>query len=632
MPPKSTKSKARQKQSSKGPNHNDSNSSTRTSKIITEKSSGIKQGQLPPIQKGKASHHGNSSIAAGSDVLADEELLEEEINVDEVDVDISSWLESSASFSLSSSSHAGSSKYQGGAINRKQGVRSGGAIPITLQQLILNCFKENLSLSISPSPPSSFSQLPEKSDSDSDDSKNLKVLVQELKTYLYNRDFDAAFTAARPDLLRAYALRWSASRALGYLGLMKGLLSLVLPSFASLDDRDDHASDDEIPHVLCIGGGAGAEIMALAGAWRNILDESYNADASADDCDDQKQQQILQLQQQLNLEKPVHFAGDGLQVDNLLDLSLEDREKGVQSATAKATTASSTRKESGKVQRSKRLKVTAVDIADWSSVIDKLSHAMRSPAVISSSAHPAPLIPSRRPYPGKSGDSQQNDKGLFSDQDRVSSPFQVCFQKADILEQTNEDLQILLCGNNTSSSSSLLTLPIKNNPTTKISSPNRLQTVLITLMFTLNELFSSSIAKTTQFLLNLSDLCDPGMLLLVVDSPGSYSTLTLGRRGASHSYSSLSMTDNCDIKDNLETVAQKSEQQQQQQQQQKTYPMKFLLDHILLSIAKGKWRKIVSKDSIWFRRDAATLSYDVGEGVGLEDMRFQIHLYRKLER
>jgi 25S rRNA (uracil2843-N3)-methyltransferase len=621
MPPKSTKSKARQKQSSKGPEHNDSNSSTRTAKIITEKSSGLKQGLLQPIQKGKVSQHGNNNIAVGSEVLADEELLEEEKDVDDIDIDIGSWLESSASFSLSSSSsHVSSSKYQDGAINRKQGVRrNGGAIPITLQQLILNCFKENLSLSISPSPPSPFSQLPEKSDSGSDDSKKLKALVQELKTYLYNRDFDAAFAAARPDLLRVYALRWSASRALGYLGLMKGLLSLALPSFTSLDDRDDYASGDEIPHVLCIGGGAGAEIMALAGAWRNILDESYNADASTDDCDDQKQQQILQLRQQLNLEKPVHFAGDGLQVDNLLDLSLEDRENGVQSATAKATTASSARKEPGKVQRTKRLKVTAVDIADWSSVIETLSHAMWSPAVISSSAHPAPLIPSPRcPFPGESGDSQQNDKGLFSDQDRVSSSFQVCFQKADILEQTNEDLQKLLRGNNTSSSSSLLTLSIRNNPTTKISSPDRLQTVLVTLMFTLNELFSSSMAKTTQFLLNLSDLCDPGMLLLVVDSPGSYSTLTLGRRGG----------DNCDIKDNLETVAPKREQQQQQQ---KTYPMKFLLDHILLSIAKGKWRKIVSKDSIWFRRDAAALSYDVGEGVGLEDMRFQIHLYRRLE-
>lgn len=64
--------------------------------------------------------------------------------------------------------------------------------------------------------------------------------------------------------------------------------------------------------------------------------------------------------------------------------------------------------------------------------------------------------------------------------------------------------------------------------------------------------------------------------------------------------------------------------------------MKFLLDHTLLTVAEGMWEKLVSQDSRWFRRDAnSKLHYNVdlegGQGfIKLEDMRFQIHVYRRL--
>ncbi|KAE8452918.1 hypothetical protein EG329_013190 [Mollisiaceae sp. DMI_Dod_QoI] len=116
--------------------------------------------------------------------------------------------------------------------------------------------------------------------------------------------------------------------------------------------------------------------------------------------------------------------------------------------------------------------------------------------------------------------------------------------------------------------------------------------ILLTLLFTLNELYTSSISSTTKFLLNLTMFIKPGSLLLVVDSPGSYSETTVG--GSS-----------------------------------KKYPMHWLLDHTLLETAKSDdkavWQKLVSDDSKWFR-----IPEDLRYPISLENMRYQIYLYQRL--
>jgi 25S rRNA (uracil2843-N3)-methyltransferase len=87
----------------------------------------------------------------------------------------------------------------------------------------------------------------------------------------------------------------------------------------------------------------------------------------------------------------------------------------------------------------------------------------------------------------------------------------------------------------------------------------------------------------------------PGSLLLVMDSPGSYSETIVGNEA-------------------------------------KKYPMQWLLDHTLLETQKlganesiPQWEKLISEDSKWFRI-AETLHYP----IPLENMRYQIHLYRRL--
>ena len=109
--------------------------------------------------------------------------------------------------------------------------------------------------------------------------------------------------------------------------------------------------------------------------------------------------------------------------------------------------------------------------------------------------------------------------------------------------------------------------------------------LLITLLFTLNELFTSGgIGKTSTFLLNLTAAAPPDSLLLVVDSPGSYSEAAVGKES-------------------------------------KRYPMQWLLDKVLLG--PEAWTKVESHDSLWFR-----LSQSLSYPIPLEDMRYQMHLYR----
>lgn len=114
-------------------------------------------------------------------------------------------------------------------------------------------------------------------------------------------------------------------------------------------------------------------------------------------------------------------------------------------------------------------------------------------------------------------------------------------------------------------------------------------TDLVTIMFTLNELYSTSVPKTQRLLKNLTASMQVGSLLLVVDSPGSYSTVSIN--GA-----------------------------------EKKYPMQWLLDHTLLGSKpeEALWEKVLTNESKWFRLPEG-LEYP----VDLENMRYQIHLYKR---
>ena len=87
------------------------------------------------------------------------------------------------------------------------------AVPHELQQALLNVFSRNFQNVFG---------------------GHLKDLIQTVKGHLFDRDFDKAFSAE--NLLEAYTVRWSPSRALTYLDLfsslpqIRGLFEISLPS------------------------------------------------------------------------------------------------------------------------------------------------------------------------------------------------------------------------------------------------------------------------------------------------------------------------------------------------------------------------------------------------------------------
>jgi 25S rRNA (uracil2843-N3)-methyltransferase len=287
--------------------------------------------------------------------------------------------------------------------------------------------------------------------------EELQEQIQQVKKHLFDRDFEAAF--GQPELLEAYCLRWSPSRALAYL---KELCQLGIE-----DNIRNCSSEGSSYRVLCIGGGAGAELVAFA-AFLSTLDG----------------------------EPPVR-----------MDLCL-------------------------------------LDIANWAQVSQDLYHSITTPPKLSKYAA-AHVIAA--------------NKALIQDQNLTYT-----FTQQDVLNISNDQLRDVVAGAN-----------------------------LVTILFTLNELYSVSVSKANAFLLALRTIMPVSSRLLVIDSAGSYATV------------SLSDSD-------------------------KKYPMQWLLDYNLVENAGNAdeldvvWTKLRGDDGVWFR-----LPTGMKYSIDLEDMRYQIHIYER---
>ncbi|EEH48539.2 25S rRNA (uracil2843-N3)-methyltransferase [Paracoccidioides brasiliensis Pb18] len=442
-------------------------------------------------------------------------------------------------------------------------------LPIPLQQLLLNVFQSGL--------------LSDKASATEPLSRPLSELVQILKTHLYRRDFLSAFADANEELLKAYALRWSAGRALAYAGIFASVCEMIIQHRTTVAETITTGS-----HVVCIGGGAGAEIAGLAAVWRWLHDgKKSSAEDSVSLNSEEKAVSINDALDDLSLRNETQLGNDPNARQSEDDL-----------ASGNCDTPSDR-------QPFSELSITAVDIADWSSLVGSLNKSILSESIPASKVCPAPLVP------------------FQSTGSRADCGFRVFFKKEDVLSLTGQELNSLLVppGVDMNGKTGHKKLATKRNTT-----------VLVTLMFTLNELFYTSIPKTTAFLLQLTDMLYPGTILLVVDSPGSYSTVTLGGR-MDHSTESSNLDSPSSSQQESSTnqdIHKEYPEGSAITKQQRNYPMRFLLNHALLSVAGGKWECIVSDDSRWFRRDTSKLRYQVGDGIGLEDMRFQIHAYRRL--
>ncbi|CAD0109077.1 unnamed protein product [Aureobasidium uvarum] len=359
----------------------------------------------------------------------------------------------------------------------EKGYQQSNAIPTAIQQSLLNVFR-NACNKGSPA--------------------EIEDILQEVKGHLFNRDFATAF--GKDDYLEAYAARWSPSRALGYAQIFSDLSPELIELLDQKSSETEEPSKDTSElseqlegklnleesansskplNILCLGGGAGAEVVGLAGWLRHLKDD-------APPSDDKPQPNISKLD------------------------------------------------------------IFGVDVANWDKVMQDLHQGVITPPFLSKYASAAAKAANKAVLP--------------------SEAFNVRFKQQDLLDTDAAGVSDMLTNSD-----------------------------IVTIMFTLNELYSTSVAKTQRLLYALTASMRPGSLLLVVDSPGSYSTVTLN--GASQKY-----------------------------------PMQWLLDHTLLSPKKdaekgtpAQWKKLVSDESRWFRLPDEDLKYP----IDLENMRYQIHLYQR---
>ncbi|KAF2453653.1 hypothetical protein BDY21DRAFT_257653, partial [Lineolata rhizophorae] len=213
------------------------------------------------------------------------------------------------------------------------------------------------------------------------------------------------------------------------------------------------------------------------------------------------------------------------------------------------------------------LHLHTIDVADWGTIVATLADRISTPPPLSAYASAAareravPLVPP----------------------DSVT----VSFRQADLLS-ADTPIGEILSQDNGAAYDVRTTIGRDTGPVT-----------IVTLMFTLNELYSTNVPRTQSFLLRLGHVLEPGALLLVVDSPGSYANVAINSG----------------------------------QDSGKKYPMRWLLDLALLEEGNTKdrlgesstqrWKKIREEESAWFRMPGS-LEYP----IELENMRYQLHLYR----
>jgi 25S rRNA (uracil2843-N3)-methyltransferase len=205
------------------------------------------------------------------------------------------------------------------------------------------------------------------------------------------------------------------------------------------------------------------------------------------------------------------------------------------------------------------LHLSHLDIADWTSVLSKLGQGLNTPPVLSKYA---------------SATARATNASFLS-----PGIVEQSFKRADVLDCSTEDLRAAI------------------GPAP----------ALLTLMSTLNDLYTTSMPRTTAFLQRVTEAAPKDSLLLVVDTPGAHTEVTASNAEG--------------------------------EEEKRKYPMNLLLDIALVPKQKkttGRkdgddeesrpaWEKVLEKTS---------MSYKLREGLrypgSLENLRFQVHLYRRL--
>ncbi|PSR97667.1 hypothetical protein BD289DRAFT_458864 [Coniella lustricola] len=378
-------------------------------------------------------------------------------------------------------------------------------------------------------------------------SGNFHAVLQEVKSALFKRDFEAAF--GREDYLEAYAARWSPTRSLCY----ASVLDRISPHLDELTGNVVEEEEEEEEEEEAEGEEAGDDVTDTEdGGETHSSKTDIHDDNDDDDVHQPESHDVTTTDAEPRLPTCLKVLALGGAAAEIVAFG------SYLSHLSPETTGA----------------IALLDIAPWSSVVDKLRISLTSPPKLSKFASAA---------------KQAANKEPLLEPSRLQS---ATFEQHDALALGKEELASMIMALSSPSPSAHEALP---EPPAQPEQQQEPQPILVTLLFTLNELFTASgIGKTTTFLLNLTAVLPPGSLLLVVDSPGTYSETTIGKDA-------------------------------------KRYPMQWLLDRVLSLKTDDSqeqdgpvWDKIESHESLWFR-----LAPELRYAIPLEDMRYQMHLYRR---
>ena len=168
----------------------------------------------------------------------------------------------------------------------------------------------------------------------------LPQTLQEVKGHLYNRDYFKAF--GLEEYLQAYVVRWSPSRALAYKTIFLDTCKEIRGVFGV-----DEEGCSQNAQVVCIGGGAGAEVVGIAAAVKELTKESEEIH------EEEKPKALGQRDEQRNEQRDDTKALGEAGSNPRSNQEQKERRKSIEPSLS-------------------RLHVTVIDIASWTNVISSL--------------------------------------------------------------------------------------------------------------------------------------------------------------------------------------------------------------------------------------------------------------------
>ncbi|KAK4163594.1 hypothetical protein QBC43DRAFT_319379 [Cladorrhinum sp. PSN259] len=365
--------------------------------------------------------------------------------------------------------------------------------------------------------------------------------LQAVKQALFERDFAKAF--GDPENLEIYAARWSPTRALCYASVFAGIkdkLDKILTPLPppTTSQQSSAPSEDTFERTTSSSSSPPSEDTSKRTPSSSYFSSSSSPSENPEEPSEPEE----------STSTHHHHHHHHLQVLSIGGCAAELVAFGSLLSAFPPSTSGS---------------LTLLDSGPWEDVIASLTSTITTPPPVSK-------------YASAAAKARGPGTALIHPPSRLLSS---TFLQKDVLALGPEGLSSIIGGDDDNNN---------NKP------------ALITLLFTLNELFTASgIGKTTKFLLDLTSVAPFGSLLLVVDSPGSYSETTIGK-----------------------------------EESKKKYPMQWLLDRIILGtqkepVAGRRWKKLESHDSVWFRLDQREKKLDYP--IALENMRYQMHLYRVVD-